>query len=172
MLNRIIRKFFPLRDAVRNGMKIGTGVSLVSPYNTNFGSEPYLITLGNHVRISGGVSFFTHDGGTWAFRNEEKYRDVMKYGRISVGDYTFIGAKATILPGVKIARRCVIGACSLVTKDIPDGMVVGGIPARVICTTEEYAEKCRKSMPDDLDIARYHQDKKKELLRVLKEDKE
>lgn len=99
------------------------------------------------MRISGDVLFSNHDGGTWAFRHDEQYRLVSKFGRISVGDYTFIGARAMIMPGVKIGHHCVIGACSLVTKDVPDGTVVGGVPASVICTTEQYAEKCRAGMP-------------------------
>ena len=148
IFKKIYTKLFPLKAAIKNGMKVGEGVSLVSPLHTSFGTEPYLITIGNHVRISGDVLFTTHDGGTWAFRNEEKYKGVSKFGRISVGDYTFIGARTVILPGVKIGERCVIGACSLVTKDVPDGMVVGGVPAKVICTTEQYAEKCKSNMPD------------------------
>lgn len=148
LVQRIYRKFFPLKAAIKEGMQVGDGVSIVSPTSTSFGSEPYLITLGDHVRISGGVMFSNHDGGTWAFRHEEKYHSVGKFGRISVGDYTFIGARVMILPGVKIGRKCVIGACSLVTKDVPDGMVVGGVPAKVICTTKEYAEKCKSQLPD------------------------
>lgn len=148
LFRKIYRKIFPLQAAIKEGMQVGTGVSIVSPMSTSFGSEPYMITIGNHVRISGGVMFSTHDGGTWAFRHEEPYKGVSKFGRISVGDYTFIGARAMILPGVKIGKNCVIGACSLVTKDVPDGTVVGGVPAKVICTTKAYAEKCKSQMPD------------------------
>ncbi len=145
---KIYTKLFPLKAAIKGGMKVGKGVSIVSPLHTNFGTEPYLITLGNYVRISGDVLFTTHDGGTWAFRNQEQYKGISKFGRISIGDYTFIGARSMIMPGVKIGAHCVIGACSLVTKDVPDGMVVGGVPAKIICTTEQYAEKCKNSMPE------------------------
>ena len=38
--------------------------------SANFGSEPYLVTLGNHVRINDGVKLITHDGGYWVLRSE------------------------------------------------------------------------------------------------------
>lgn len=170
LIKRIYTKLFPLKAAIKSGMQVGEGVSLVSPLHTNFGSEPYLITLGNHVRISSSVMFTTHDGGTWAFRHEEKYRGIVKFGRISVGDYTFIGARAVILPGVNIGHHCVIGACSLVTKDVPNGTVVGGIPAKVICTIEQYAEKCKSNMPDGWLEDTETQDIKEKLLKYYPKD--
>lgn len=132
----------------------------------DFGSEPYLITLGNRVRLSFDVTLITHDGGTWAFRDQEKYKDVIKYGKISIGDDTFVGAKSIIMPGVTIGKRCVIGAGSIVTKNIPDGMVACGVPARIIMSTEEYAEKCLKNMKA-YDKDAYFADKQSYLLRWL-----
>lgn len=136
------------KDAVMNGMIAEEGVTVMR--GCNFGSEPYLIHLHKNCRISLYVTFVNHDGGTWAFRNDnDKYRHVSKFGKIEVGEYSFIGANTTILPGVTIGDHCVIGAGSVVTKNIPAGMVAAGVPARVLCTTEEYAEKCLKSMPAD-----------------------
>lgn len=131
----------------------------------NFGSEPYLIRLHKHCRISMNVMFITHDGGTWAFRNDnEKYKHVIKYGKIEVGEYSFVGARSTILPGVTIGSHCVVGAGSLVNKDVPDGTVVAGVPAKYICTTEEYAEKCLKNMATDFDETEYLSNKKEYLV--------
>jgi maltose O-acetyltransferase len=53
----------------------------------------------------------------------------------------FIGAETVILPGVNIGNDVVIGANSTVTKDIPDGVVVAGSPAKMICTLDEYISK-------------------------------
>src|SRR5438552_8769825 len=52
--------------------------------------------------------------------------------KITIGEDAFIGARAFILPGVKIGARSVIGACSVVTKDVPENVVAAGNPCRVI----------------------------------------
>lgn len=51
---------------------------------------------------------------------------------ISIGDNTWIGSNVFILPGVNIGNNCVVGANAVVTKDIPDCTIVGGVPARTI----------------------------------------
>lgn len=66
-----------------------------------------------------------------------------RLGKIVVGENTNIGWNAMILPGVTIGKNCVIGCGSVVTKDVPDGSVVAGVPARVIEPIEAYAEKNR-----------------------------
>lgn len=165
IIKKILMRINPLRVAQLAGMKVGENLSLVSPRSVNFGTEPYLIEIGNNVRISGNVYFLTHDGGTWAFRYKDKYKNIFKYGRIKIGDYTFIGCGATIMPGVSIGKNCVIGARSVVTKSIPNGIVVAGNPAKKICTIEEYAEKCKRTMPQNLDFDLYHKNKKEALCR-------
>lgn len=155
-----------LRVAQEKGMIVEPGVSVMG--GVNFGSEPYLITLKKGCRISYDVTFINHDGGTWAFRQHwDEYKDVIKYGRIEVGEESFIGARSIIMPGVSIGRNCVIGAGSIVTKDVPDETVVAGIPARKICTTKEYAERSLSTMPKDFDIIAYESDKRAYLLKKL-----
>lgn len=152
------------RLALENGLNVGVGVSIAG--KVDFGSEPYLITLGDYCRLSTDIIFITHDGGTWAFRDLPEYQDVIKYGKISVGGHSFIGARVTIMPGVTIGSRCVIGAGSVVTKDIPDGSVVVGNPAKVIMTTKDYAQKCLHNQRE-YDKQAYLKDKKSYLLKWL-----
>lgn len=52
--------------------------------------------------------------------------------KITIGDDAFIGARAFVLPGVRIGARAVVGACSVVTKDVPDNVVAAGNPCRVL----------------------------------------
>ena len=151
--------------AKRDGLVEGKNVSVMG--NVNFGTEPYLITLGDNVRISFGVVFITHDGGTWVFRDQKPYDGIIKYGTIHIGERTFIGCNSIIMPGVKIGKRCVVGAGSVVTKDVPDGHVVAGNPAKVIMSTEEYAEKTKINQIA-YDQERYKKDKKNYLIELLK----
>ena len=53
-------------------------------------------------------------------------------GCVSIGDFAFIGAGATVLPNLKIGKNSIIGAGAVVTKDVPDNVVVYGNPAKFI----------------------------------------
>lgn len=87
-----------------------------------------------------------------------------------VGENSFVGANSIIMPGVHIGKSCVIGAGSVVTKDIPDGVVAAGVPAKVICTTEAYAEKCLAQMPRAFDKEAYRKNKREYLTQMLMRD--
>lgn len=120
---------------------IGNGCEIFP--DVEFGSEPYLIHIGNHVRITNGVRFVTHDGGLWTLR-ELGLKDADCFGPITIGDNVYIGWNAIIMPNVQIGNNCVIGAGAVVTKSIPDNSVVAGVPAKVIETIDEYTEKVKK----------------------------
>lgn len=124
----------------KQGVIIGSGCYIVS--NVQFGSEPYLITIGDNVRLTENVRFVTHDGGLWVARGlDKKYADADKFGRITVGDNVHIGPNTIIMPGVNIGSNCIIGCGAVVTRDIPDNSVAVGVPAKVIETVDEYIAK-------------------------------
>jgi acetyltransferase-like isoleucine patch superfamily enzyme len=101
----------------------------------HFGSEPYLVTLGNHVSATD-VGFITHDGGVWVFRDEWPDADVM--APITIGSNVFLGAGVVVMPGVTIGDNVVVGTRSIVTRDIPANSVAAGSPAKVMRTLDEY----------------------------------
>ena len=123
----------------KKGVKIGDNSEIYS--NVSFGSEPYLIELGNNVRITQGVKLTTHDGGLWVLRNNGKLKNADKFGKIIIGNNVHIGIDSIIMPGVKIGDNVIIGAGSVVTKDIPSNSVAVGVPAKVIETIDEYYKK-------------------------------
>lgn len=122
------------------GAKIGEKCDIHT--SASLGTEPYLITIGNDVRINEGVQVLTHDGGVWVLRRMEKqYGDIDLFKKVTIGNNVHIGTNAVILPGVKVGNNCIIGVGAIVTKDVPDNSIVVGIPARVIETIDEYISK-------------------------------
>ena len=129
-----------VRQARALGVRVGRDCRI---YDCSFGSEPYLITIGDHVTIAKNTQFFTHDGAVWVFRDE--FPDVDVFAPVRVGNNVFIGAYSIILPGTVIGNNCIIGAGSLVRGTIPDNSVAAGVPARVIKTVAEYRKKALQS---------------------------
>lgn len=134
----IIARFLqgPVVAARRLGVTVGENCRFISTTSATFGSEPYLIKIGEHVTITAGVRFLTHDGGVWVFRQELPEIDLIR--PICIGDNVFIGLNSTILPGVTIGDNVVVAAGSIVTRDVPDNSVWGGVPAKFIKSLDDY----------------------------------
>lgn len=118
------------------GVKIGNNIRFTG--KPVWGSEPFLIEIGNDVTITQDVTFITHDGGVGVLREELKGVNV--FGKINIGNNVFIGARTILMPGVTIGNNVVIAAGSIVTKDISNNSVAAGVPARVIKNIDEYKE--------------------------------
>ena len=132
----------PIKYWRKKGAKIGNNCEIYS--TTNFGSEPFLISIGNHVRINMNVQLITHDGGVWVLReylNDLNSEKIDLFGKITIGNNVHIGTNAIIMPNVHIGDNCIIGCGAIVTSNIPDNSIAVGIPARVIENIEEYYEK-------------------------------
>lgn len=122
-------------EYLRNqGVKIGRATVIIYPSYVD-ARLPYLVEIGNNVIISLNSTILTHDSST-AFAG-----DMIKVGRVTIEDNCFIGANCTILCGVTIGKNSIIGAGSVVNRDVPDGSVYGGSPIRYICQTEQFVKK-------------------------------
>jgi acetyltransferase-like isoleucine patch superfamily enzyme len=123
------------------GVWLGEGVTIVCPENVVIGNHCSLnewvhvngyggVEMGDWVRIAHGVSIISVNHGM--DMGMEIARQPVVPGRVRIGRDVWIGAGARILKGVNIGSGAVIGAGAVVTRDVPDNCVVGGVPARVI----------------------------------------
>ena len=131
-----------------SGMKIGKntiinqGFEYYSPDRLCIGDSSHInrncfidargyCNIGSNTSISHEVLILT---GTHDI-NSENFAEIHK--SVEIGDYVWIGARATILPGVSIGKGAVVAAGALVTKDIKDFEIVAGVPAKVMGTRQE-----------------------------------
>lgn len=164
LYNFITLKTNPKKWAIKNGVKLGEDVRFTGAIS--FGSEPYLVTIGNHVCIAG-ADFITHDGAVWVLRGlNPNIGELVGYGRITVKDNVFIGKNCTILRGVTIGENTIVGACSLVNKSLEPNSVYAGVPAKRICSVEEFCDKFLADMPE-FDLENYRKNKKEEVLKMV-----
>lgn len=107
-------------------------------------ADPELIKFHNNIVVTSNVTFVNHDVFDMGLNKlgDEKYPYLQE--PIEIMDNVFIGCNTTILGGVKIGPNVVIGAGSVITKDVPPNSVVVGNPAKVIETFDEYLEKRKK----------------------------
>ena len=114
----LMEKLNPVKYAQGLGVFMNGKVTIYGSSYKMFNTEPFLVTLGDNVYISLDAVFICHDGGTLPFRKDIPDLDIA--ARINVGYNVFIGVKSLVLPRVTIGNNCIIGACALVTKDVPE----------------------------------------------------
>ncbi|WP_429218176.1 acyltransferase [Aeromonas veronii] len=132
----------PVSYAKRIGVKIHGNVHFYGVNTGTFGSEPWLIEIGDNVHITGGVQFINHDGGVLILRGKVPTLEITK--PIKIGNNVYIGMNSMILPGVTVEDNVIIAAGSVVTKSLKMNAVYGGIPARKIKDLDAYMDKCVK----------------------------
>lgn len=135
-------KLDPIGYARSIGVTLGNNVHFYGMPSGMFGTEPWLITIGDNVHITAGCMFVTHDGGTLILRKDVP--DLEWTAPISIGSDVYIGIRSIIMPGVTIGNRVIVGAGSIVSHDIPENSVAVGAPARVIKSVDQYLEEMKK----------------------------
>lgn len=125
------------------GVKIGKGSALhigtrfYNPANITIGEDSIIgegavldgrdkVMIGNHVDLATEVMIYNaqHDVSDPSFK--------AIHAPVIIQDYVFIGPRAIILPGVTIKKGAIVGAGAVVTKDVEEGAIVGGVPAKQI----------------------------------------
>lgn len=144
------------------GVSIGRNCFIAT---RNWTLEGYLVKIGNNVYITKNVSIHTH-GGAQCMRKSHPDFDV--FGKVVIEDWAYIGAHSQIMPGVTIGEGALVAAGSIVTKSVAPHTVVGGNPAKFICTTEEYYERNKQYNIGSKGLDRLQ---KKKLLISLPDDK-
>lgn len=134
-----VRKFFYIMSGIDIPLDstIHIGANFFNPENISIGHDTIIgdhcfldgrdyLKIGNHVGIASQVLIYNdeHDINSANYSNS--------FGPVEIGDYVFIGPRAIILPNVKIKTGAVVAAGAVVTKDIPEFEIWGGVPAKKI----------------------------------------
>ena len=130
------------------GKSVDSSFCLFPPFHTDCGKN---IALGKNVFINAGCCFQDQGGitigdnvlighnvvlATLNHNLDPEKRAGMYPSPISIGNNVWIGSNSTILPGVAIGENSVVAAGAVVTKDVPENTVVGGVPAKIIKTID------------------------------------
>lgn len=156
MLKRLIRKLIYKENASsgellnylrERGAKIGDDVTVYAPNKTVIDkTAPWLLSIGNHVRITEGVKILTHDY-SWSVLKHYSSETVHpgeilgSQRAVEIGNNVFIGMNAVITCGVTIGDNVIIGAGSVVTKNCESNGVYAGVPARRLMSIEDFYRK-------------------------------
>lgn len=132
ILQYVARKFL-LPPSFRTVLQSLRGVRFIDPKSVFLGEDVFIdevfpdrVKIGRNVMITEGVMIFTHLYDPAYSQHAMEVKDVV------IEDDVFIGARSLILNGVKVGKGAVVGAASVVTKDIKPYAIVAGSPAREV----------------------------------------
>lgn len=148
-----------ISELKKQGVKIGKRCVIWDPSKTTIDTgRPWLLEIGDYVKITAGVVILTHDYSLSVMRRV--YGEWLGEGKKTViGDNVFIGMNSIILMGSHIGNNVIIGAGSVVRGNIPDNVVIAGNPAKIICSLEEhYNNRVEKTRIEALQCARDYYD--------------
>jgi maltose O-acetyltransferase len=133
------RGYPPVDELVYRGLVVGPGVTITR----NVFLDPahcHLIEIGEGATLAPDVIVLAHDASTKA------HIGYSRIARVRIGARAFIGARSIVLPGVTIGDDAIVGAGSVVSRDIAPGMVAVGSPAREVMSTEDYVARHREQL--------------------------
>jgi len=163
LFNFLFMKISPLLYAKYLGVNFKGKVHLYG--NISWGTEPWLIKIGNNVHITKNVTFVNHDGGTLILRYINPSLEITK--PITIKDNVYIGINSILMPGIVIENNVIVGAGSIVTKNLESGYVYAGNPAKKIKTIDEYFDKITK---ESLAIGHLKGREKEKQLKIIYKD--
>lgn len=116
----------------KKGAKVGDNVTILNSHIDL--AHPCLIEIGDDVTITG-ATILTHDACL------NKPLNIVKYGKVKIGNNCFIAKNSIILSGTKIGNNVIVGAGCVVAKNVPDNVVVVGNPMRILYSYDEFLKK-------------------------------
>lgn len=129
----------------KQGVKIGDGCQVKNPRRIWIDTtRPSLLEIGSRVFLHENMSILTHDWTGWCF--VPMYGEfIPSHKRTKIGNNIWFGEGVKVLSGVEIGDNCIIGAYSVVTRNIPANSVAVGTPCKVVCSTEEFYNRRRNA---------------------------
>jgi maltose O-acetyltransferase len=131
-----IRRDQDLEALAKQGLRLGRDVYVGRSTYIDPGFV-WLISIGDETSIGSGVTILAHDFST------NRHIGYSLVAPVSIGRRVSIGANVVVLPGVAIGDEAIIGAGSIVRRDVPSGALVVGNPAAVVGATSDYVAKHR-----------------------------
>jgi maltose O-acetyltransferase len=130
------------KKLIKRGLKIGKNFKML-PGCIIDPDHCWLIEIGDNVTLAPNVHILAHDTST------KEFLGYTKISSVTIRDRVFIGAGTIVLPGVVIENNVIVAAGSVVSKRLEKNSVYGGVPAKRLCSLDDYLDKTRKNFNKD-----------------------